>query len=1093
MAKTAKGSTTTKSTTQQRSSPARSSGGGSRSRAPRPTVETTRFNPLPAIHRSGRWLLQRQVLAIVLLAFAILALITLIAPSGQVGTSLANWLRQIFGWGALLLPIIAGVVGVALFRSAYVEIDDDPAWYMWGQVLGLLVALCALLAAMQILIDNKDPSIANGTGGGLIGYTIWSILRGAIGDFLAFLAVFLMMVAGIMAAARVTPKELMDQMQTVSEQLGLHSVEQAQASTEPELPTVRLNTPAPLARSTTLSTALPARPSPIKPVNSPGKYSGVVRPINVRQPSFGDDNDTDDAPALQTNTKSNGARKPSILPPPAGDGKPVRPPLRPKPISTPAPTVSAQPAPAAATPQQLWVYPPLSLLKTSTSEALTEDMLLERAQKIVETLAHFNIPAEVPRSEINAGPTVTQFGIVPGFHERRDRAYIGKLDKSNILRDFETQRAIVLATEEPAWRYFDFKGNLIDVIEKNGVLQDNSGTQVIVYTRGRDGKLRDQYNKPVTIGIRNKAGEIEDLDGKVMETRPRGTTGFQDLSGTPVAVYIRSGRDGKLVDLMGVPVIPVVEEQITVAKTLDDEPLEIETHEEAGKLLDRHGNLVFLVVRGRDGQLRDRDGRMIRIRDQADNICDVEGNILEGERTKVKVSEIMGLQNDLALALAAPTIRMEAPVPGRAVVGVEVPNSTAATVTLRDVIESDVFQKLKPKTHLAIALGKDVSGRAVAADLGKMPHLLVAGATGTGKSVLINSLISCILLHASPDEVRLLLVDPKRVEMTLYNDLPHLLSPVVVDVEKVVNTLKQVTAEMDMRYRMFERFQVRNIDAFNKKLREGLSYKNEMTGKQYDKENLLPYIVVIIDELADLMMMAPEEVERLICRLAQLARATGIHLILATQRPSVDVITGLIKANFPTRISFAVTSLVDSRTILDMAGAEKLLGRGDMLYAPTDAPKPLRLQGPFVADEEIIGLVNHWKTQKKAEYAPEWKDVPASKPGSNGSNGSGDEEDRDDVMYQQALSMAKQYSRISVSLLQRRLRIGYNRAARLVERLEEEGVVGPAEGAGKSREVLGITENPQLPESAETSAADKFPRYVNYPTDSPDSRNNPPR
>lgn len=1091
MAKTAKG--TTKSTTQQRSSPARSSSGGSRSRAPRPTVETTRFNPLPAIHRSGRWLLQRQVLAIVLIAFAILALITLIAPSGQIGTSLATWLRQIFGWGALLLPIIAGVVGVALFRSAYIEDDDEPAWHMWGQVFGLIIALCALLAALQILIDNKPPDLALGTGGGLIGYTLWTMLKGAIGDFLAFIAVFLLMVAGIMAAARVTPKELMDQMQTVSEQLGLHSVEQPQASTDPDVPTMRINASTPIARSTTLSAALPARTPSSKPSSS-GKYSGVVRPINVRQPVFGDDDDANSTP-VTLQTKPNGSRsaKPSILPPPTGDGKPVRPPLRPKPISTPAPVVSVQPTPAAAVPQQLWVYPPLSSLKTSTSEALTEDMLLERAQKIVETLAHFNIPAEVPRSEINAGPTVTQFGIVPGFHERRDRAYIGKLDKGNILRDFETQRAIVLATEEPGWRYFDFKGALIDVIEKNGVLQDNGGTQVIVYTRGRDGKLRDQYNKPVTIGIRNKAGEIEDLDGKVMETRPRGTTGFQDLSGTPVAVYVRSGRDGKLIDLMGVPVIPVIEEQITVAKTLDDEPLEIETHEEAGKLLDRHGNLVFLVVRGRDGQLRDRDGRMIRIRDQADNICDVEGNILEGERTKVKVSEIMGLQNDLALALAAPTIRMEAPVPGRAVVGVEVPNSTAATVTLRDVIESDAFQKLKPKTHLAIALGKDVSGRAVAADLGKMPHLLVAGATGTGKSVLINSLISCILLHASPDEVRLLLVDPKRVEMTLYNDLPHLLSPVVVDVEKVVNTLKQVTAEMDMRYRMFERFQVRNIDAFNKKLREGVSYKNETTGKQYDKENLLPYIVVIIDELADLMMMAPEEVERLICRLAQLARATGIHLVLATQRPSVDVITGLIKANFPTRISFAVTSLVDSRTILDMAGAEKLLGRGDMLYAPTDAPKPLRLQGPFVADEEIIALVNHWKTQKKAEYAPEWKDVPASKTGTNGANGSSEDEDRDDVMYQQALSMAKQYSRISVSLLQRRLRIGYNRAARLVERLEEEGVVGPAEGAGKSREVLGVTENPQLPESAETSSADKFPHYVNYPTDSPDNRNKSPR
>lgn len=401
------------------------------------------------------------------------------------------------------------------------------------------------------------------------------------------------------------------------------------------------------------------------------------------------------------------------------------------------------------------------------------------------------------------------------------------------------------------------------------------------------------------------------------------------------------------------------------------------------------------------------------------------------KREKIKVSEITGLTNDLALALAAPSIRIEAPVPGRQVVGLEVPNGQTTLVSLRQIVESSAFQKLRLKTRLTVALGEDVSGQAVAADLAKMPHLLIAGATGSGKSVCVNAIISCLLLQATPEEVRLILVDPKRVELTTYNDVPHLLRPVVVDVDKVVGVLKWVVHEMDDRYKLFEVHGVRNIEGYNRLAgtRAGL--------------NQLPYIVVVIDELADLMMLAPDETERLLCRLAQLARATGIHLVVATQRPSVDVITGLIKANFPTRISFAVTSQIDSRTILDTPGAEKLLGRGDMLFMPTDAAKPVRLQGVFVSDEEIEALVQHWQDLGPPNYVDQLVHAPSTS----------DATEETDDLYAKAEEVAREHTRISTSLLQRRLRIGYSRAARLIDTLEQRGVVGPAEGGGRSREV----------------------------------------
>ncbi|MBX6395315.1 MAG: DNA translocase FtsK, partial [Alicyclobacillaceae bacterium] len=394
----------------------------------------------------------------------------------------------------------------------------------------------------------------------------------------------------------------------------------------------------------------------------------------------------------------------------------------------------------------------------------------------------------------------------------------------------------------------------------------------------------------------------------------------------------------------------------------------------------------------------------------------------------VKVSRIVSLADDLALALAAPDIRMEAPIPGKSAIGIEVPNREIAVIPLREVLETQDFQKAP--SLLTLALGRDISGSPVVADLAKMPHLLIAGATGSGKSVCVNSIIVSLLFRATPDQVKMVMIDPKMVELGVYSGLPHLMAPVVTDMRKAAATLKKVVQEMESRYTLFAREGVRDIERYNELA--------EKLGRQR-----LPYIVVLVDELSDLMMVAPGDVEDAICRLAQMARAAGIHLIVATQRPSVDVITGLIKANIPSRIAFAVSSQADSRTILDMGGAEKLLGRGDMLFFPVGAPKPVRVQGAFVSETEVERVVEAIKNQRQAQYLDDW-DVP----------GTGSEPEQElDPLFDEAVALVVESGQASVSLLQRRLRIGYTRAARLIDQMEMQGVVGPFEGS-KPREVL---------------------------------------
>jgi len=398
-----------------------------------------------------------------------------------------------------------------------------------------------------------------------------------------------------------------------------------------------------------------------------------------------------------------------------------------------------------------------------------------------------------------------------------------------------------------------------------------------------------------------------------------------------------------------------------------------------------------------------------------------------------KLSKITSLERDLALALSAPTgtIRIEAPIPGRNLVGIELPNRAPEFVPLKKMMESDAMKNSNSK--LAVSLGLDVSGKAVVTEIGRMPHVLIAGQTGSGKSVCVNAFLSSILFRATPSEVKFILVDPKRVELTGYNGIPHLLTPVIVEPEKVVSALRWILSEMDRRYKLFAQAGARNIDGYN-----------EMSGFQ-----ALPYIVLVIDELADIMLFSPVEVEDSITRIAQMSRATGIHMVLATQRPSVDVITGLIKANIPCRIAFAVSSQVDSRVILDTQGAEKLLGRGDMLYLPPEQAKPMRIQGAFVSDKETAALTSFIKNQG---VGPQYTEEVTSMTKSGMPQVSGVEGEIDDL-FRKAVEVVCQYDKASSSLLQRRLSIGYARAARIIDQLEGAGVVGVAEGS-KPREVL---------------------------------------
>jgi len=416
-------------------------------------------------------------------------------------------------------------------------------------------------------------------------------------------------------------------------------------------------------------------------------------------------------------------------------------------------------------------------------------------------------------------------------------------------------------------------------------------------------------------------------------------------------------------------------------------------------------------------------------------------NKADDERHKIRVSQISSLQRDLALALSAERLRIEAPVPGKSYVGIEIPNSKSSDVLLRPLVESETFSRVN--SPLALALGRDVSGRPVVSDLSTMPHLLIAGTTGSGKSVCITALTACLVMNNTPKDLKLAIIDPKRVELMRFNGLPHLMGNVETEIERILGVLRWATTEMDFRYKLLEKARARNIDSYNKKM-------------ERQKKAKLPKIVILIDELADLMVSAPDQTEHAIIRLAQKARAIGIHLIVATQRPSTDVVTGLIKANFPTRISFTVASSIDSRVVLDTGGAETLLGKGDMLFLHPEIGLPLRAQGVIVTDKELNRIIKWWQKQTDDEEGPaqtryDDSDVP---PWEERVGVEDEEQDQDKALIEEAIALIKSEGHASASYFQRQLRVGYPRAARLVDQLEEKGIIGPSQGGGREREIL---------------------------------------
>ena len=531
-------------------------------------------------------------------------------------------------------------------------------------------------------------------------------------------------------------------------------------------------------------------------------------------------------------------------------------------------------------------------------------------------------------------------------------------------------------------------------------------------------------------------------DSNKIKSRQNSTSYFDSEStNEPVKQFSENLKSYKLpsIDLLDdLKEISISESEINataekIQDTLSQYDVDVEIGQiQPGPVVTLYGLKPGWITKTKKEKQFDSDGNAITDANGRQVMKEVES------KNRVKVDSIMSREKDLSLALKTPSIRIETPVLGESLVGIEVPNPNPGLIGIKSLIKDSSFGNLLSQNDsLPIALGKGSGGDNVTIDLTKMPHLLIAGATGSGKSVCMNSIVSSLIYSRSPDQLRLLLVDPKRVELTQYNGIPHMVTPVIVELDSVAKVFRGVINEMFKRYKLLESHSVRNISELNKKF-----------------TNAMPYLVIVIDELADLMMTSGVEIERSICRLAQLGRATGIHLVIATQRPSVDVVTGLIKSNFPSRVSFSVSSSIDSRTILDTTGAEKLLGKGDMLYLPIDASLPSRLQGCFINDTEISKLVNFWKNNSFMNSQYEINVFDDSNEDGKSIEDGDDLDPNKDSLFNDAVGLAKSTKKLSISFLQRKLRIGYPRAARLMDELEEEGIVGPMQDSIKSRDVI---------------------------------------
>ncbi len=606
-------------------------------------------------------------------------------------------------------------------------------------------------------------------------------------------------------------------------------------------------------------------------------------------------------------------------------------------------------------------------------------------------------------------------------------------DGGDSLANLDSSATFVDASDQAS-----FDGSIVETTS----MSDNEPETVVIEEFDPDFLNDSDPPAPAQPGAPFKANKYWAMDSDASPSEPEPPSLAYDrgeeAGASPVTVPVTPAtwRKPSIRMLNTAPSASITEEEQRVTadaitRTLAEYGIEVEVEDgdvRPGPTVTMYGLTPGWVRKNRTVKQVDADGTPLK---------DERGRLVTKqveEKTRVKVDSILAREKDLSLALKTPSIRLETPAMGKSLIGIEVPNPNPSLVTLRSIMESSEFQNLRDDgAHLPVALGQGSGGEPVVFDLAKMPHLLVAGATGSGKSVCLNAIVSCLITEKTPDEMRMLLVDPKRVELTPYNGVSHLLAPVIVETDTVVGYLKGLIREMFDRYRRMEEVGVRNIEAYNDRM-----------------PDKMPFLCVIIDELADLMMTAAVDVEQSICRLAQLGRATGIHMIIATQRPSVDVLTGLIKANFPSRISFGVTSQVDSRTILDTGGADKLLGRGDMLYLPLDASKPSRVQSVFIGDSEIEKLVNFWESSPKLPL----EEIDLLGGGEEEADGAPEVDDPNrDEMIDKAVEIALSHRKLSTSLLQRRLRIGYPRAARLMDQLEEEGIVGPGDGS-KSRDVI---------------------------------------
>jgi hypothetical protein len=957
--------------------------------SPAPPAGVGFGDKVSAFFAQGR--LWRLLAGLVCVGVGLISLLTMLGLNA--GSLLIGWttlLQRAFGIGAWLVCVIAIGVGAALVLKPELRFTRR----LWTLIIFGELAFFSFLALIHTLTFGVDAYqlTLSGGGGGAAGWVLaeglWQLLGVQPNEgvtLMRLLSVVIWLVVFALSAFVVAAPLLQSRQDTRVVKIG----------TAPSLGQVR---------------------APQAPVAAPA-LDEPTTPIRGRQLSLDEAKEAKKKPAAPVTIKSNATiirpDEAEIASDAKGKGK-------------------AQPKkPLAPRPDTL---PPMTLLKTAKEVKNSDADAKRQADMIETTLGQFGLAGKVV--EIRRGPTVTQFGIEPGYLDRGAQSRDKALQKIRAAVAGAVFDAIdVEPSVDRTTVVVEAPSALVDAREANfrNTLKSLL-TQLDLSTATQEGQERGrtwfELGADTERKLKVKASQISGLRRELASWLAERLFAYDDFAGSDM-----------LVERLTVSYPNGIADAIDLRDKLEATVLEL-------------GLAGNVAVNKKPPQA------LIEWQKQAQ---------------KVRVGAIAALQNDIALALAAPSIRIEAPIPGRGLVGIEVPNSNIGAVDLRTLMEGESFRKIAEKSPLAIALGRDVSGTAINADLGRMPHMLIAGTTGSGKSVCISAITICLAMNNRPEDLKLVLIDPKMVELTRFAGLPHIIGKPESDMDRIPAVLRWVTKEMDGRYKKFAEVGSRNLGDYN----EGMKRRNDEP---------LPRIVVLIDELADLMLQSPIETEKTICRLAQMARATGIHLVVATQRPSVDVVTGLIKANFPARIAFSVASATDSRVILDQIGAESLMGKGDMLFLNPEHGSPTRLQGCFVGDREVEDVIKWWKKQiesekaevksgtpeadeeyvanKKPEFETPWemavaelaaeRQMQSGGKGGRGGGGSNDDDGAaDDDLIQKAMEIIRASGNVSTSLLQRKLRIGYPRAARLMEELQEMGYVGSqSRQAGKGRDVM---------------------------------------